>query len=212
MLAPLIYHGIFDHTLDYQALPWRNGQFDPKALETAFASKKRAQHALAQWQRLHQNRTLAFCISTRHADYMADFFNQAGIPALAVYAGSQADRHQALEQLDAGDIQVLFSVDLFNEGTDLPAIDTLLMLRPTESKIVFLQQLGRGLRRHPGKQQLVVIDLVGNHKACLYKPYLLRQQLRRSGGPGVITSYSIHYTKLYEKKARSQGDRAWAAG
>lgn len=185
LLAPLIYHGLFDHTLDYQALPWRNGQFDPKALETAFASKKRAQHALAQWQRLHQRRTLAFCISTRHADYMADFFNQAGIPALAVYAGSQTDRHQALEQLDAGDIQVLFSVDLFNEGTDLPAIDTLLMLRPTESKIVFLQQLGRGLRRHPGKQHLVVIDLVGNHKACLYKPYLLRQQLRRTGGQGV---------------------------
>ena len=80
----------------------------------------------------------------------------------------------------AAELDIIFSVDLFNEGTDLPAIDTVLMLRPTESRIVFLQQLGRGLRLYQGKERLVVIDLVGNHKACLYKPQLLQTQLTYS--------------------------------
>ncbi len=177
MLVPLIYHGIYDDTVDYAALPWRNGQFDPKALETAFASHQRAHHALTQWQRLRQKCTLAFCISTRHADFMAEYFSKEGIRAVAVYAGSQQKRDVALSALAKGKIDIIFSVDLFNEGTDLPAIDTVLMLRPTESRIIFLQQLGRGLRRFTSKQQLVVIDLVGNHQACLYKPYLLQQQL-----------------------------------
>ena len=180
MLVPLTYHGILDDTIDYAALPWRNGQFYPHALESAFASQKRAQHALSQWRRLRQQRTLAFCISTRHADFMASVFQQAGVRAIAVYAGSRQGRQAALEQLAAAELDIIFSVDLFNEGTDLPAIDTVLMLRPTESRIVFLQQLGRGLRLYQGKERLVVIDLVGNHKACLYKPQLLQTQLTYS--------------------------------
>ena len=177
MLVPLTYHGILDDTVDYTALPWRNGKFDPAALENAFASKKRAEHALKQWQQLRQQCSLAFCISIRHAEFMAEFFRAAGIRAAAVYAGSAKARQTALDELASGALEILFSVDLFNEGTDLPLIDTVLMLRPTESRIVFLQQLGRGLRLHQGKQQLVVIDLVGNHKACLFKPMLLQEQL-----------------------------------
>ena len=118
----------------------------------------RARHALAQWRAKAQRRTLAFCVSTRHADFMAEHFTRAGVSAAAVYSGSVLGRAQALEKLEDGSLQVLFSVDLFNEGVDLPSIDTVLMLRPTESKILFLQQLGRGLRRHEGKQQLVVLD------------------------------------------------------
>lgn len=179
MLVPLTYHGILDDTVDYAALPWRNGKFEPTALENAFATRKRADHALKQWQQLRQHCTLAFCISTHHAEFMAAYFRDAGIRAVAVYAGSATDRRVALDELAAGKLEIIFSVDLFNEGTDLPIIDTVLMLRPTESRIVFLQQLGRGLRLHPGKQQLVVIDLVGNHKACLFKPVLLQEQLTR---------------------------------
>ncbi|MCR3937845.1 MULTISPECIES: DEAD/DEAH box helicase family protein [Aeromonas] len=176
-LVPLVYHGILDDTIDYAALPWRNGQFDPDALEHAFASQRRAQHALHQWQKLGQQRTLAFCISIRHAEFMAQCFTAAGVRAMAIHAQSSLDRTWVLKQLEAGELDIIFSVDLFNEGTDLPAIDTILMLRPTESRIVFLQQLGRGLRLHPGKERLQVIDLVGNHKACLGKPILLEQQL-----------------------------------
>lgn len=181
-LVPLIYHGILDEFINYDEIPWRNGKFDPQALETAFASHKRGQHALTHWLTLRQTRTLAFCISTRHADFMTQLFQKAGISAAAVYAGSAKRRNEALDELERGELQVIFSVDLFNEGTDLPAIDTVLMLRPTESRIVFLQQLGRGLRLHPDKKHLVVIDLVGNHKACLHKPYLLQSLLAATEG------------------------------
>lgn len=183
-LVPFIYQGVFDEFINYDEIPWRNGRFDPDALDAAFASQKRAQHALKKWQEFKQSRTLAFCISTRHADFMARIFNEAGIKAAAVYSGSVMPRNRALSELAEGTLQVIFSVDLFNEGTDLPAIDTLLMLRPTESRIVFLQQLGRGLRLCEGKTHLMVVDLVGNHKACLFKPELLRAITQTNIGNG----------------------------
>jgi superfamily II DNA or RNA helicase/SAM-dependent methyltransferase/SOS-response transcriptional repressor LexA len=173
LLAPFHYYGIHDESVDYKEVPWRNGRFDPEELSNKLATLARARHALTQWRVKAQKRTLAFCVSTRHADYMADQFSRAGVSAAAVYAGSTLGRGQALEKLEDGSLQVVFSVDLFNEGVDLPSIDTVLLLRPTESKILFLQQLGRGLRRHEGKQQLVVLDFIGNHQAFLGKPQAL---------------------------------------
>ncbi|MGL5949641.1 MAG: DEAD/DEAH box helicase family protein, partial [Aeromonas sp.] len=182
-LVPLHYHGILDEHVDYAQLPWPNGQFDPKALEFAFASQKRAQHALHVWQRLKQSRTLAFCISQRHADFMAEYFCAHGVPAAAVHGASALSRQTALAQFAAGDVEILFSVDLFNEGTDIPSLDTVLMLRATQSSILFLQQLGRGLRLHPGKSHLVAIDLVGNHTKCLDRPKFIGQTLTPSSQP-----------------------------
>ncbi len=173
LLCPFLYYGIHDETVDYREIPWRNGRFDPTALSHKLATLGRARHALHHWRDKAQDRTLAFCVSTAHADFMAERFRKEGIRAAAVYAGSSMDRGAALEALERGDLQVLFSVDLFNEGVDLPAIDTVMMLRPTESKILFLQQLGRGLRCHPGKRHLVVLDFIGNHKGFLNKPQAL---------------------------------------
>lgn len=173
LLAPFHYHGIQDESVDYREVPWRNGRFDPEQLSNKLATLARARHALREWRSKAQQRTLAFCVSTRHADYMAEQFNRAGVSAAAVYSGSTLGRAQALEKLHAGTLQVVFSVDLFNEGVDLPSIDTVMMLRPTESKILFLQQLGRGLRRSEGKQQLVVMDFIGNHHSFLQKPQAL---------------------------------------
>ncbi|MFN9503365.1 MAG: DUF3427 domain-containing protein [Rubrivivax sp.] len=173
LLAPFHYHGIQDESVDYREVPWRNGRFDPEQLSNKLATLARARHALREWRAKAQQRTLAFCVSTRHADYMADQFTLAGVSAAAVYAGSKLGRTQALEKLQAGELQVVFSVDLFNEGVDLPSIDTVMMLRPTESKILFLQQLGRGLRRSAGKQHLVVLDFIGNHHSFLQKPQAL---------------------------------------
>jgi superfamily II DNA or RNA helicase/SOS-response transcriptional repressor LexA len=173
LLAPFHYHGIQDEAVDYREVPWRNGRFDPEQLSNKLATLARARHALGEWRSKAQQRTLAFCVSTRHADFMADQFSRAGISAAAVYSGSSLGRAQALEKLHAGSLQVVFSVDLFNEGVDLPSIDTVMMLRPTESKILFLQQLGRGLRRSEGKQQLVVLDFIGNHHSFLQKPQAL---------------------------------------
>ena len=175
LLAPFHYYGIWDETVDYREIPWRNGKFDPELLTNKLATLARARHALSKWRSHSQTRTLAFCVSIKHAEYMAEQFRRQGIRAAAVYAGSELGRSAALEQLAAGRLDVIFSVDLFNEGVDLPSIDTVLMLRPTESKILFLQQLGRGLRRAEGKEQLVVLDFIGNHNSFLHKPQALAQ-------------------------------------
>ena len=173
LLAPFHYYGIFDSEVDYKSIPWRNGRFDPEALSNKLATLGRFRHALAQWRKHAQQRTLAFCVSVRHAEFMAEQFTKVGIPAAAVYAGSKLSRAEALSQLSEKLLSIVFSVDLFNEGVDLPEIDTVMMLRPTESKILFLQQLGRGLRRAAGKEKLVVLDFVGNHTSYLHKPQAL---------------------------------------
>jgi len=163
LLCPFYYYGIADDEVDYQSIPWRNGKFDPDKLLNQLATKARAKHALTRWKVLKQSRTLAFCISKKHADFMADYFQNNGYKAVSVHSDSKVRRNHALTQLEAGEIDIVFSVDLFNEGTDLPAIDTVLMLRPSESKIIFLQQLGRGLRTNTDKEKLVVLDFIGNH-------------------------------------------------
>jgi superfamily II DNA or RNA helicase/HKD family nuclease len=173
LLVPFHYYGIFDSSVDYAEIPWRSGRFDPDQLSNKLATLARAKHALAEWQRRMQKRTLAFCVSIAHAEFMASQFEKAGVACAAVYAGSQLSRADALERLRDGRLAIIFSVDLFNEGVDLPAIDTVMMLRPTESKILFLQQLGRGLRNSDGKTHLVVLDFIGNHKSFLHKPQAL---------------------------------------
>ncbi len=101
---------------------------------------------------------------------MAEFFNAQGLRAVAVHAGNEsAPRTTSLQQLASGELDVIFSVDMFNEGVDVPNIDTVLMLRPTESTVIWMQQFGRGLRRAPGKPFLKVIDYIGNHRSFLMK-------------------------------------------
>ncbi len=172
ILVPFDYHGIYDEFVNYEEIPWRNGHFDPASLDTALATKQRSAHIFKHWQEKKQSRTLAFCVSTKHADYMAQSFSQKGINACAVYNGSNTRRNEALAMLSQGKVDIVFSVDLFNEGTDIPAIDTILMLRPTSSKVLFLQQLGRGLRQSTttSKTHLTVIDFIGNHSTFLHKP------------------------------------------
>lgn len=168
-LSPFTYYGIYDEHVDYQAIPWRSGRFDPEVLSNKLATLARARHVLREWREKRQRRTLAFCCSIKHAEFMAQHFQRHGVQAVSVYAGSDVSRSQALDSLRDGSLDVVFSVDLFNEGMDLPGIDTVMMLRPTDSKILFLQQLGRGLRRDDGKERLVVLDFIGNHKGFFNK-------------------------------------------
>lgn len=168
LLSPFDYFGVPDD-VDYANIPWRSTRFDEERLTAEMATLARAQNALEQYRRLAGTRTLAFCVSQRHADFMAEFFRAAGLRAVAVHAGpTSAPRAHSLEQLDAGEIDVVFAVDMFNEGVDLPHVDTVLMLRPTESRILWLQQFGRGLRFREGKR-LQVIDYIGNHRVFLTK-------------------------------------------
>lgn len=173
LLVPFKYFGVKDE-IDFEPIPWRSGRFDNDALTKAVATQSRAQQALREY-RAHaasgQLRTLAFCCSTVHADFMADFFDQHGVAAAAVHSGpTSAPRAESLRQFKAGKLEVLCAVDVFNEGLDIPEINTVLMLRPTLSPVIFLQQLGRGLRTAQGKQHLTVVDFIGNHRSFLQKP------------------------------------------
>ena len=172
-LSPFRYFGIADD-VDYAPIPWRGGRFDPVALTEAVETQERAQHALDVWRDKGGGRTIAFCVTVTHADFTAEFFRRNGVAAVAVHSGpSSAPRIGSVEQLRAGELQVICTVDVFNEGLDVPEVDTVLMLRPTESPIVFLQQMGRGLRRGDGKDALTVIDFIGNHRSFLIKPRTL---------------------------------------
>jgi superfamily II DNA or RNA helicase len=173
-LVPFHYLGIRDDSVDYSRLTWRAGRFDEVELTRAVSTDTRAEYVLEQWRAHGGGRTLAFCVTTDHADFMAEAFAAAGVRAAAVHtAPTSAPRRGAIEQLASGSLDVVFSVDLFNEGLDVPTIDTVLLLRPTQSPVVFLQQLGRGLRPSPGKHRLTVLDLIGNHRAFLDRPRLL---------------------------------------
>ena len=174
LLSPFAYFGVPD-IVDFTNIPWRSGRFDEEELTTALATQARAQNALDQYRKRAGSRTIGFCVSKRHADFMAKFFVDAGLRAVAVHSGeTSAPRAHSLERLEQGDLDILFAVDMFNEGVDLPQLDTIMMLRPTESKILWLQQFGRGLRWLENKC-LTVIDYIGNHRSFLVKPRTLLQ-------------------------------------
>lgn len=172
-LVPFKYWGVAD-SLDFAPIPWRNGRFDPSILEQGVITLERATNAIEEWELRKGQRTLAFCVSTRHADFMTEQFTKRGYRAASVHSGeSSSPRHGSLAALDAGELDVICCVDMFNEGVDLPAVDTVLMLRPTQSPVVFLQQLGRGLRTAENKTHLRVVDFIGNHSSFLMKPRVL---------------------------------------
>jgi superfamily II DNA or RNA helicase len=169
LLCPFHYFGVSDAT-NLSELEWRRGEYDVAALERVYtADDARVRIVLRELRDkvldLSRMRGLGFCVSVNHAEYMAQRFVAAGIPAMAVSGKTSRDeRARALRALRDREVNVLFTVDLFNEGLDVPDVDTLLLLRPTQSATVFLQQLGRGLRRTPDKPVLTVLDFIGQQR------------------------------------------------
>jgi len=171
LLCNFEYYGINDKFVDYSRMTWRGNKFDIKELDDELTQNNRIAYVYDNWQKHKQKRTLGFCSSIKHCELMADYFNARGHRAVAVHSQSKANRKESVQLIKNAEIDILFSVDLFNEGIDIPEIDTLLMARPTESKIIFIQQLGRGLRVDKKEKDLVkVIDFIGNHKSFLDKP------------------------------------------
>ncbi|MDQ0776994.1 superfamily II DNA or RNA helicase/HKD family nuclease [Streptomyces aurantiacus] len=170
LLCPFHYFGIPDGT-DLTNLGWQKGAYAERDLGNLYTGNHaRARIVVKQVRDKISNpgdmRALGFCVTKAHAHFMADFFRKAGFQATALDSESPAGfRAQALADLRDGKLQVVFSVDLFNEGLDIPDVDTLLLLRPTNSATVFLQQLGRGLRRTETKPVLTVLDFIGQHRA-----------------------------------------------
>ncbi len=129
----------------------------------------RARLVVREWQRLAsdaaRSRAIVFCVSVAHAEFMTDWLNRAGLPAACVVGTTAGDeRRRAPQRLLSGELCALVTVDLYNEGIDLPMVDTLLLLRPTQSPVLFQQQIGRGLRLAPGKESCLVLDFVGQHR------------------------------------------------
>jgi superfamily II DNA or RNA helicase/diadenosine tetraphosphate (Ap4A) HIT family hydrolase/HKD family nuclease/SOS-response transcriptional repressor LexA len=163
-LVPFHYIGVRD-TVDFAQIPWRNGRFDPDELEQRVMRSQRMQRLASALQQHPGQRTIFFCCSRRHAVFARDWLRGQGWSSAAVFSGDGSDSQaESLERLRTGGLQTLCVVDMFNEGLDIPDVDRIVMLRPTESKVIFLQQLGRGLRAAEGKTRLLVIDLVGNHR------------------------------------------------
>jgi len=168
-LSSFAYYGIHDGT-DLSSIPWKRGKgYDTESLANVYtADDLWAKRVVKEFVRHVDNpesvRALGFCVSVKHAEFMAKVFNEHGLSSVSVDGSSpQREREDALRSLREGTVRVVFSVDLFNEGVDVPAVDALLMLRPTDSPVLFLQQLGRGLRRHFSKSQCTVLDFVGHH-------------------------------------------------
>ena len=170
LLCPFHYFAVADGT-DMQSIKWTRGRYDEGELDRLFTGNDaRARVVLTNVRDkiadVASMRALGFCVSIAHAEYMTRVFNEAGIPSKTVTGLTpSSEREQALRELREASVNVLFTVDVFNEGLDIPDVDTLLMLRPTESSTIFMQQLGRGLRRTQRKAVLTVLDFVGLHRA-----------------------------------------------
>lgn len=169
LLCPFHYFVAADGT-DLRQLAWRRGRYDESELDNLFTGNDARTRIVLNELRgkvaeIGSMRALGFCVSVAHAKYMARVFNDAGIPARAVSGETGGEtRADALRALRERQVNILFAADLFNEGLDIPSVDTVLFLRPTESSTVFLQQLGRGLRRTHDKAVLTVLDFVGFHR------------------------------------------------
>lgn len=170
-LVPFVYYGVHDG-MDLRQVPWRRGRgYDIQGLSNLLTgddvwARRVVKEVAARVDDPARMRALGYCVSVDHARFMARIFNDAGIRSAAVWGDSPGEeRRAAVANLASGQTNVVFSVDLFNEGIDVPQIDTLLMLRPTDSPLLFMQQLGRGLRRSAGKSLCTVLDFVGQHRS-----------------------------------------------
>ena len=170
LLCPFQYFGVTD-TVDLDELKWTAGGYDKTALSDVYTFSGKVAEKRADWivssvlkyvTDIDEVKGLGFCVSIAHAEFMAEYFNAHGIPAMHLSGkSSEEERHGAKRKLVSGDIRFIFVVDIYNEGVDIPEINNILFLRPTESLTIFLQQLGRGLRLAENKDCLTVLDFIG---------------------------------------------------
>ena len=170
LLCPFQYFGVTD-TVDLDSLKWTVGGYDKGELSRVYtfsvmAANKRADlivNSLLKYVTdIDAVKGLGFCVSIEHAEFMCRYFNEHGIPSMYLTGASpDEERKSAKESLVSGKVRFIFVVDIYNEGVDIPEVNTVLFLRPTESLTVFLQQLGRGLRLSEDKECLTVLDFIG---------------------------------------------------
>lgn len=168
LLAPFHYFGIGED-IAFGQLPWVRGRYETKALNNlitsnTFRNKRVLRELESKSKAITEIRALIFCVSVEHATQVAADFSESGLKTIAVTAQT-SDRQNIIQQLRRGEIRAIATVDVFNEGVDIPEVDTIVLLRPTESPSLFLQQIGRGLRLSPGKSEVLILDFIGAHRA-----------------------------------------------
>jgi superfamily II DNA or RNA helicase/HKD family nuclease len=227
LLSPFHYFGVSDST-DISKVKWINGKFDESELEKVYVlDKKYAENRVSTViNAIEQYCTdtneiigIGFCVSNKHAKFMADRFNSYGIPSeFLTYETKDELRNNIRTKLTSKEINFVFVVDLFNEGVDIPEINTVLFLRPTESLTVYIQQLGRGLRLHEDKEVLTVLDFVGQYN----KQYRIEDRLTpllsksrdplktelKNNFPNVPRGCSIQFEKVAYKRVLASIENA----
>ena len=185
-LVPFEYYGIYDDT-DYSLIPWRSGKYDLEALENALVIEKRLDLVFKKYMEHRKKSTVGFCASVKHCEVMNQYFRKQGVKSEIIIGETPiSKRQEIIGKFKEREIEVIFTVDIFNEGVDIPCIDTLLFLRPTLSYTIFIQQLGRGLRTFEGKDSVRVLDFVGNYKGAELRPLFLTGNYKK--GKGVINT------------------------
>ncbi|MCL7748777.1 DEAD/DEAH box helicase family protein [Halalkalibacter alkaliphilus] len=175
-LSSFRYYGIYDE-IDYSQVTWLGKRYDEEELLGLQLRKDVFDNIYQAWVKHKQTRTLVFCSSIKQADFLAKSFTDKGVACLSLTSKTSArDRKEAVQKLESGELEVILTVDLFNEGVDIPLVDTLLFARPTESLSIFTQQVGRGLRLAPTKKSCVIIDLIGNYRNADVKLSVFRNQ------------------------------------
>lgn len=184
LLTPFRYFGLSDPTVDYAEIDLQqNGQFVENDLIRALNVHERVEYVIRMIHKFGHDgiylKGLGFCASVEHAQYMSDEFNDRGLVAAYLTGDDKPERRQeiiARLESDEDPLQIIFTVNIFNEGVDIPKVNLVLFLRPTESATVFIQQLGRGLRKVDGKEYVTILDFIGNYSKSFIVPLALSGQ------------------------------------
>lgn len=214
LLCPFHYFGVTDN-VDLENVGWARGGYEISALSNVYTGNSaRADLVIRTVEKYTNNiqdlKAIGFCVSKDHARYMSDYFNKKNISSINLDSDSPLEqRNTAKRRLQKGEIKFIFVVDLYNEGVDIPQINTVLFLRPTESATIFIQQLGRGLRRYEDKDVLTVLDFIGQaHKQYNYRTKLISligksnntvEQYMDSGFSSLAKGCAIHLEKIASK-------------
>jgi superfamily II DNA or RNA helicase/HKD family nuclease len=197
-LAPFHYYGVYDDT-DYSQITWLGTKYDEEELLAVQLTEEILGKVYEAWIEHKQTRTISFCSSIRQANTLTNYFKTKGVRAVSLNSKTvDISRGDAIQQLNDGQLDIIFTVDLFNEGVDIPSVDTLLFVRPTESLTVFIQQVGRGLRLHNAKSHCVIIDLISNYRNADVKMQMFNTEPAKEKGrmdviPSVPTGCSIDF-------------------
>ncbi|CAD5929008.1 DEAD/DEAH box helicase family protein [Planktothrix agardhii] len=193
-LVPYTYYGLLDN-VDYSHIRYQNNRYRVDDLERNLIIPERNQAILREYMdKGSGDKAIGFCVSIQHANRMADFFNENNISAVAI-TSETPDRDEKIESFRRNEINIVFTVDLFNEGVDFPNVRVLMFLRPTESKTVFIQQIGRGLRLCVGKDRVRILDFIGNYqRANQIRKWLAKSSQETVRNEGNERRKKIEYT------------------